>query len=122
MSATAKELDGLRTWRTRLLIIVGAGQGLQYLAAPDRSLIAPAYSALQPIGAAGWRVIGALTLVYAALLIWNRSRPAGHIAGATVYLALMFASAVNGYWPSFSILAAGLNCGEFWFWLRHRGS
>ena len=109
---------GLRTWRTWLLTVTGLGQGVQYILAPQRQLTTQAYLHLQWLGVDGWRGFGGLFIVYALLLIARTTRPAGHTLGALLYLALFWACVFAHYWPTGSILGAGLNIGEFWLWQR----
>lgn len=114
-------LPKLRRWRTWLLIVTGAGQGAQWVLAPSRALSTPAYAATDVIGTAGWRTLGAgLVVVSLLMLAGGTTRYLGHALGAALYLLLTAACAVNLYWPSLLVLAAGLHLGEFWLWARLR--
>jgi hypothetical protein len=109
---TSADLQGLRLWRTWLLVVAQIGQGLQNILAPDRALATAAYRALRAWHAAGWQVVGAALILSAVLLTAAPTRPAGHVLGAVVFGVLLVACLLRGYWPGLILLTCGLHLGE----------
>lgn len=102
------DLHRLRMWRTWLLILVVFGQGLQYTLYPQRPLANASYAALHAIGTRGWISIGVCMLVGAALMMSTSTRSYGYIFMAFLYLFLVIAILINGYWPGTTLLPVGL--------------
>jgi hypothetical protein len=119
---TLAEMRKLRAWRTWLLIGVAFVQGAQYVLHPELPYRSDSYDSLRTMGTHGWMGLGAALIIVASYLALAspRNRWIGHVAGAVLYLTLVFAAFLSGVVPAVLALPALLHLGEVRLWAWHR--
>lgn len=90
------------------MAVIMFGQGAQYATRPDRPLNSAALTHLRPIGDVGWQCIGALVIATALALLFDRTRTAAFWAAAGLQSLLATVQLAHLYWPSLSLMWAGL--------------
>lgn len=109
-----RELMALRSWRTWLLGLGGAVQGVQYFANPSYPLTTPTLTLYHQWGTLGWSIFGSILAVAGLWLLFPGDEwdILGYLIGLGCYATLAVAGFASHIVPAFALVIGGLNAGE----------